>query len=179
MFIFILTLITAATLCGLLVRLAGSAGRTAARNDVDARDLRYGTVGADEIVAGVTASQDPPALDGLGSGLAAMQLLGDVHQCIEGNGDLRACTPMARWAELRAMMAEFGYAPILVSDLDAHFDIIGRLENEPGWMSLLDLDDATAAAGAVLSEDLCRRSPVLVGRVAASLPAPDGEPIPA
>ena len=99
-----------------------------------------------------------------------MQLLGEVHEAVENRFPLAPVQADLRWEQLRGALLAVGAEESLITDLDGHFELAGRMDAVPSGMALLDADEAVVDAIGVLGERVARRSPVLVGRVAAGLP---------
>jgi hypothetical protein len=115
------------------------------------------------------------------AGLAAMQLLGEVHELFETrigpvdiNGDaLTADVIGRRWETIKLGLQFHDFGTALLDDLERHLHLV-----ETGldvWGSLL-LSDESHNAGAAdrLASDIARRSPVLVSQISAQLTPPDG-----
>lgn len=101
---------------------------------------------------------------------SVMQLLGEVHEAVENRFPLAPVQADLRWEQLRGALLAVGAEESLITDLDGHFELAGRMDAVPSGMALLDADEAVVDAIGVLGERVARRSPVLVGRVAAGLP---------
>lgn len=106
--------------------------------------------------------------------LAAMQLLGDTHAAVEGGGVLHSGEVAQSWASVRLHLAACDGAPVLLSDLDDHFALV-QTYLDVEFEALLDSSGAVSSAARHLAGDICNQSPVLVGRLAAGLTAPDLE----
>ncbi len=110
------------------------------------------------------------------AGLAAMQLLGEVHEFFEtsiGSVDISGAPLTAdiigrRWETIKLGLQFHDFGTALLDDLEQHLQLV-----ETGldvWGSLLtDADPVTAGAAVRLASDVSHRSPVLVGRIAAEL----------
>lgn len=101
---------------------------------------------------------------------SVMQLIGEVHEAVERGMPLGPVQLDLRWGQLRMALTAVGAEASLITDLDGHFELAARMDAVPSGLILLDADDATVDALGVLADRVARRSPVLVGRVAAGLP---------
>ena len=112
----------------------------------------------------------PPASSVIAVRCSVMQLLGEIHEAVESKRSLHTIRGQQRWDQLRAVLVATGCDDTLVRDLDDHLELVARLETVPDGVAMLDADAAFVDAIGVLGERVARRSPVLVGRVAAGMP---------
>ena len=110
------------------------------------------------------------------TGIAAMQLLGEVHEYLEvGIGTLdvnddpiSAASVRRRWETIKLGLQFHDFDGALLDDLEQHMMLVETGLNAWGSL-LLDADTVSAGTAARLASDVSNRSPVLVVRIAAEL----------